>query len=325
MYHTVLKIIVSPAQDVLITDVLPSQIINAPWSASAVITPISGTRYAWQVPDLAWQQGGTITITGLISASDISLAVTNTAAIATSSVEQYVLPSLSNRDTVMFTIVNPDIAVTPNNLSVSLGTGLTTTRPITVGNNGAAILQWNLASNEAAWLSATLTSGNVLPGQTMSTMLTFDAAGLPGGVRTSALRFNSNDPDTPQRDVPITLTVLAPQISVTPGSLAITLTENLTATHAITVSNLGTLALTWRVTETAPVSWLAETPLAGSILPGNKAIMTATLSTVGLASGLYSATLRFTSDDPVQPTVDVPITLRVPYHYLYLPLIMKNG
>jgi len=98
--------------------------------------------------------------------------------------------------------------------------------------------------------------------------------------------------------VPITLTVLAPHINVTPASLTITLSENLTATRAITVSNLGTLILTWSVTETAPVSWLAETPLAGSILPGNKATMTATLSTADLASGLYSATLRFASDDP---------------------------
>ena len=119
--------------------------------------------------------------------------------------------------------------------------------------------------------------------------------------------------------------MLAPQINVTPASLSITLTENLTATRAITVANLGTLTLTWSVTEAAPVSWLAETPLAGSILPGNNTILTATFSTVDLASRLYSATLRFTSNDPARPQVAVPIMLSVPYHYLYLPLIMKNA
>jgi uncharacterized repeat protein (TIGR01451 family) len=53
---------------VVITDTLPTSLTNVSVSSSgATVTPRGGTRYVWDVADLAAGQSGTITITGNIS------------------------------------------------------------------------------------------------------------------------------------------------------------------------------------------------------------------------------------------------------------------
>ncbi len=300
-----------PAQDVVIADTLPAELINTAWSASLPITPILGAAYAWQLPDLAWGQGGTITITGQINATAARLTVTNTAVITTSSVEQYQLPALPNRSSAAFTIVNPLIAVTPSHIVITLMTGSSATQAITVSNNGGATLLWNtLEVLPVDWLAAAPTNGSVLPGLTDSITVTFDATGLYSHTYTTTLRFMHNVPQQLPIDVPITLIVPPPAIDVAPAQISLTLTTSVTATHWITVANVGQSALNWSAAEIPGVTWLSESPGSGSLAPNTKTPLTVTFSTSGL-NGFYTTTLRFTSDDPVHPQIDVPITLTV--------------
>jgi PKD repeat protein len=60
------------------------------------------------------------------------------------------------------------------------------------------------------WLSETPTSGTVLPGECQDVTVTFDSTGLTPGTYLGGLLVNSNDPDTPQVYVPVSLTVLDP-------------------------------------------------------------------------------------------------------------------
>jgi uncharacterized repeat protein (TIGR01451 family) len=301
------------AQDMLITDTLPTQLINPTWGASIPITLITGTQYVWQVPDLAWQQGGAITISGRISATNLRLIVTNTASIGTSSVEQYQLPSLGNNSYAEFVIVNPNIDVQPTAISVTLAEGVIGTRPITVANTGATTLTWSLAEVPAVtWLGETPTGGDVPAGRATPITATFDATGLSQGAYTTTLRFTSDDPDRPTVDVPMTLTVPPPDIDVRPASIAITLTDGVTATRPITVANLGQSTLIWNVGEIPAAAWLSESSTGGNVPAGSTTPLTLTFDTTGLASNTYTTTLRFASNDPDEPQVDVPITLTVP-------------
>lgn len=61
---------------------------------------------------------------------------------------------------------------------------------------------------------------------------------------------------------------------------------------------------------TAP-AWLSIAPAAGSIPTGENRTAVVSLNSAFLAPGAYSATLRFTSNDGVTPSQDVPVTLNM--------------
>lgn len=74
------------------------------------------------------------------------------------------------------------------------------------------------------------------------------------------------------------------------------------------------------------VSWLSETPTAGTI-PGHSSLpVTLGFNATMLSPGNYQATLAIEHNDPSQPIpVELPITLVVSPHKVFLPLIFKNS
>jgi hypothetical protein len=57
--------------------------------------------------------------------------------------------------------------------------------------------------------------------------------------------------------------------------------------------------------------WLSVTPGGGTTAAGDSSVADVTFDATGLASGGYSGTLCFTSDDPATPLVQVPVDLTV--------------
>ncbi len=85
------------ATGVVISDVLPSILTDLSVTCSgADITPTAGVTYAWEVQDLAMNQGGIITISGQLGASPVEDMVTNTATIAGTGVETDTTNNSSN-------------------------------------------------------------------------------------------------------------------------------------------------------------------------------------------------------------------------------------
>ncbi len=79
----------SVATGVVITDVVPAEVTGLGVISSGVaITRVMGVGYAWTVQDLAPDEGGVITITGVISPDlTVALNLTNTAVITTTAVD----------------------------------------------------------------------------------------------------------------------------------------------------------------------------------------------------------------------------------------------
>jgi autotransporter-associated beta strand protein len=108
-----------------------------------------------------------------------------------------------------------------------------------------------------------------------------------------------------------------PHIEVVPPTLEITLTEGVTATHYLTVSNTGTANLVWQLLMDPDVAWLTvewETVLGLPIItePGDYDLATALFDTAGLTPGIYTTTLIISSNDPAHPQITIPVTLTVP-------------
>jgi hypothetical protein len=112
----------------------------------------------------------------------------------------------------------------------------------------------------------------------------------------------------------------APDIEVSPASLASTQPPDTQLDLPLDISNLGTAVLNWTVDE-APLAdtcaapgdlpWLAASPLAGATAPLDVDTVTVTFDSTGLAGGLYEGFLCIASDDPVDPLVQVPVSLLV--------------
>jgi uncharacterized repeat protein (TIGR01451 family) len=98
----------------------------------------SGTTYVWDLPDLAWMEHGVITLTAQVSPT-ASGVITNTAEIATSSVEQYQVPSLPNVASASFmvqAVQKADVTITKTVQPADVVPGDFVTYTLTYANNG---------------------------------------------------------------------------------------------------------------------------------------------------------------------------------------------
>ncbi len=220
---------------------------------------------------------------------------------------------------ITLTVQVPDITLTPQALSAALPLGQVTTQTLTIGNIGDADLDWTLTEQTAVdWLTQMPTAGTIGPLGSTNVQVAFDSADLAAGVYTTTLRIESNDPDTPRLDVPITLTVLAPDITLAPHRLTETLQSGETSNRELSVRNIGTADLNWTLTERVEAPWLASSPTNGTLFPSSDTKINVTFDAVGLAAGIYTTTLQIESNDPYKPYIDVPVTLTVGQPFLSL-------
>jgi len=179
----------------------------------------------------------------------------------------------------------------------------------------AAYVHNNLAINFAAetiWLSASPTSGTVPPHDEYIATVRFDAADLNIGVYTGNINLNSNDPVQPDVDIPVTFNVGSggtPDISLSPASIADTLSPYVQEVHNITIHNDGdgTLAVTFSDT----YSWIQFNAGPYFVAPNNSAIFAVTLNTDNVVPGIHNGLINFTSNDPDSPTGNIPVSILV--------------
>ncbi|MEO0075980.1 MAG: hypothetical protein ABIK31_07790, partial [candidate division WOR-3 bacterium] len=102
-----------------------------------------------------------------------------------------------------------------------------------------------------------------------------------------------------------------PQISVTPSSFNLSLQQGQSKDTILRISNTGTANLSWSLTEVPLVAWLSENPTSGNIPASGQTNVTVSFNTSGLSPATYLCTLRITSNDPVNPIVNVPVELEM--------------
>ncbi len=163
-----------------------------------------------------------------------------------------------------------------------------------------------------SWLSATPNSGIIPPNDSTSATITFDATDLPEGNYTGNIDLDSNDPSTPQIDIAVTLNVGTggtAEILQTPSSITETLESGGSKVDTIEVKNTGTAILTVAFSEAA--SWLSIPTGPFDIVPGDSLLIEATINASGLLAGAYIDSIITATNDPVNPTIDLPVTLNV--------------
>jgi PKD repeat protein len=216
-------------------------------------------------------------------------------------------------DTVVVTAPSePDIDVAPLSLSATLNPGGTATRTLSVQNTGTADLTWSVAENPAAsWLDETPTGGTLVPSGSTDVTVTFDATGLSDGVYSTTLEVTSDDPDEPQVDVSVVLTVTSACIPV----------DGVDFVYSPATPEIGeTVLFTGSVANgTPPITYTWYFGDGSLFVVGRRVThvfpLTATLQS-------YTVTLNAANACPSQQEVEQVITV-LP-RYIYLPVTLRD-
>lgn len=159
------------------------------------------------------------------------------------------------------------------------------------------------------WLSVTPQQDLVGGGDSVTVTARFDAIGLLAGRYDAILRFESNDPIHAALDVPVHLIVEgAAHVIATPDSLDLgDVFVGYPRTRTIDVQNTGSARLVIASITAGSPAWTV-TPDTLSLAPSAHATIHVTLDPA--SSGDQASTLTIASNDPLQPSLVIPLTGR---------------
>ncbi len=162
-------------------------------------------------------------------------------------------------------------------------------------------LSWTATTN-VNWLILSAPSGTT-PG-TITVSLNQDADLLSTGTYTGAVNFISNGVNYP---IPVNLTVIKPQLSVSPASIALfhQINGDL-ASQTISITSIGG-SVSW--TAAKDVNWLSL-PIGSGITPSTIAA-SLNQNADTLPEGLHTAAITVNAPGASPATISIPITLKV--------------
>lgn len=203
-----------------------------------------------------------------------------------------------------FNIVSQQAKLNVKTTSLDFGqlqAGTTATLSVVISNAGGQKLTWTADTGGTEWLSLPTNTGTIDSGQPEQAInVTANAGQLSVGKYTATLEIKSNGGNT---QVGINLEVI-PQsqtkqakLDASPTTLDYgTLPVGSQAVQVITISNAGTLALSWQV-DSGNTSWLTLDTTSGTIEPGAVSqTVQVTVNTTNLTPQSYSATIQVSSN-----------------------------
>jgi hypothetical protein len=105
---------------------------------------------------------------------------------------------------------------------------------------------------------------------------------------------------------------VSPHLELDPAALDQPINPGDTVTRTLAIANSGSGPLHWQIDAQPARAWLSVTPAAGAILTGNTSPVAVTFAVdADLPVGVYTGTLRVSSDDPSRPAADLPLTMTV--------------
>ena len=116
---------------------------------------------------------------------------------------------------------------------------------------------------------------------------------------------------------------LQPCVSTVPTSFDVTMGLSQTLTQPLTLFNNGAVGTDFSIAAVTD-PWLSVTPLGGTLDADSQYAVDVIFNTdVFTQTGNYTTTLQITTDDPITPTLEVPVYLHVTTYQIYLPLIFN--
>ncbi len=126
------------------------------------------------------------------------------------------------------------------------------------------------------------------------------------------LIITSNDTAHPSMNIAVNGSgYIPPTISLNNTELAAALHTNETGTDTFTISNTGSQALNYTISAELAAVWFTASPSSGTVAGGGNQLITGSFNAAGLNPGTYQTTLQISSNDPVNPLLELRVTLEV--------------
>lgn len=215
---------------------------------------------------------------------------------------------------VTFVVQRAGLVVSPGSVTHSTNVTKDTVFQdnLQIANTGNGPLVWT-ASKRRSWVTLSPIAGTG-PG---SVTVTVNSAGLAAGIHSDTVTVSAPGAEGSPAKVPVTLTIFAPGLAVTPPSLRDSVNAGSTApqTDTLRVTNSGTGAITWTAVKTEPWVTLSK---AGGEAPDTVFV---TLNPTGLLPGTQRDTIVFTSPEATNDTVRVPVALVIRQPCSEIPIV----
>jgi subtilisin family serine protease len=184
------------------------------------------------------------------------------------------------------------------------------------------------APTDVSWLSVAPTSGSTASGESDDVTVTFDSTGLAEGSYEALLCVNSNDPNNPLVEVPVTLTVVAAQYGVllAPATAESWGTPGDTVEYTLTITNSGNVADTFTLMASGnawSVDPLADVPLAAGESTTITVMVTIPANAADGEMDTVTVTATSQGDPGTWASSELTTTALIEEYILYLPIIMR--
>ena len=147
-----------------------------------------------------------------------------------------------------------------------------------------------------------------------STVMTVSFSPTEARDHSASLTLKTNARSVPERVIPLSgRAVIAPHITVEPAALRLTVEPGVPLTDTLTLSNSGGAPLQWTAARSGAIATMTSlSSSSGTAAPADSRLLTLTVSsTFSTPAGASTGQITFTSNDPAQPSLVVPVTITV--------------
>jgi hypothetical protein len=237
-----------------------------------------------------------------------------TAKISVKSVEGYNSPQQVDVSLKLIQQEPAEIKVSNTQLSFTgqEGGANPASKSFTIENNGEATLNYVL-STDAAWLSASPTTGSIPQGGNKAHNASVNISGLKAGSYSGTITVADPNAKNNPQTITVSLTVsqeAPPRIGVSPTSLSFSaeVGSSNPSSKNIAISNSGDGTLNYQITWDAP--WLNVNPNSGSTAgPARNHAVSCDIG--GLGEGTYRGTITISDPNATNSPRTVAVTLRL--------------
>jgi hypothetical protein len=194
--------------------------------------------------------------------------------------------------------------------SYSVAPGTTVPESLKVYNKGTQTLTYTLSALDA-WLTVNGSPVSIAPMDSTILHFTINAGTLKQWTEyLDTIDVASNDTVHPHYKIPVTIETSGPKLSM-PAVVSFNADSGYVDHDLLWVHNTGTTPLTFTVTDTTSVPWLAIGSVPGPIPAGDSVAVNLTFDATGLTTGTRSAPLKFVSNDSSTGTLVIQLDMVV--------------
>jgi hypothetical protein len=199
------------------------------------------------------------------------------------------------------------IAAAPTSLTFTQTSGGTAPAPKTIALTSTAAAGYQVTTSTASggsWLNVSPTGGSS-PG---TLTVSVNAANLAAGTYTGSIGVASADVNNSPLNIPVTLTVTAPALTVTPLTVSLLAAPGSTQTQTTTLSvSAGGASFTTNVSTLNGGPWLSVDSSTGT----SPATVTVRANPTGLPAGTYTGTITFNATGVSNSPQIVTVTFNI--------------